>query len=658
MIKPLFNFPTSKDYIVKPVSKHTESTFRDICTIYIPQAVEQTKRVSKLFSKYGKREMIYIYPYIFEFCKESFMYQDDKKGFEQIRLPNKLWADGVGDCEDFVIFCSSILINKGISHTIRMADYGQGWQHIYIKIDKIVLDPCDKKFNAKEKKGKFLDYEINPKTYLKSKKLGLGRIGINPEKSRIEGKFIENGNQYKRQGDIQNQLIQGIECDVSFSLDVEVKGYYALISAELLQPSHLGNIENPLHFIPEAQPRNRAFSESGAKTPELIAQKLRPAEICEGSTAYAGCPIINIHGEVIQGNGRAFTMKFYWEQFQKDPKNYLKYLSQRKNAFFEPKYQKDFLHFQYSGISSPAEISQANGTKIINPILVRVVNCNDEQAIVLGQYKQSDLEAVSTVSNQTKSKVNQIDGALLNQILNTLFPEGSQNQEKTLSELIRESSVSSLLIRKGIIRNDEFLENYVNQRTGQINADGVKMITDLLVGLIFKGMDTNTPELFRILPDRVQTALAKSAKFILDSTDQTSIKVEISNAIRGTNSYLIQKELGYSFKSWITQSSIFGNSTPAQEYNALELALIELFANSTTQIQIIQKFKEYWNLTTPKQEINSVFGNLDTPSVISKSDAISKVFGVKIQAPQQNQSLFKIKIRQRQAKAKLLLMQL
>jgi len=105
-----------------------------------------------------------------------------------------------------------------------------------------------------------------------------------------------------------------------------VKGNYAIIDINLLQPSHIGNIQNPLHFIPEAQPRNRATSASGHNTPKLIAENLRPAEIVEGATAFAGAPIINERGEVIQGNGRAYTIKYYYSNFPNDPAKYKQWI--------------------------------------------------------------------------------------------------------------------------------------------------------------------------------------------------------------------------------------------------------------------------------------------------------------------------------------------
>jgi len=163
-----FSKPTSKDYLKKPVAIHTEDTFNDICKKYIPASVKQTAKIAPTL--WNKRSTAITAKNIFDFVKTYIKYRADKKGFEEIKLPNKLWADKKGDCEDFTIFCSSILCNLQVNHTIRMADYGKGWQHIYVVVGKTVLDPVQNTFNY-EDKGKFLDFKFNFE--------GLGATGIN-----------------------------------------------------------------------------------------------------------------------------------------------------------------------------------------------------------------------------------------------------------------------------------------------------------------------------------------------------------------------------------------------------------------------------------------------------------------------------------------------
>src|SRR5574343_312712 len=97
---------------------------------------------------------------------------------------------------------------------------------------------------------------------------------------RKAGKFTKDGVLYERQKVLRNKIL-GKKAFASFSIDLKQPIIYGIMEATDLQPSHIGKIENPLHFLPEAQPRNRAASESGAVTPEIIAQKLYPPEITE-----------------------------------------------------------------------------------------------------------------------------------------------------------------------------------------------------------------------------------------------------------------------------------------------------------------------------------------------------------------------------------------
>lgn len=635
-----FTSPTSRDLVVRRVSNNSEDTFYDICTRYIPNAISQNQKIAKeifkIASQNGKTKptKIGIAQTIYNFCRTYITYKLDKMGFEEIRLPSKLWADKLGDCEDFTIFCSSILINLGIAHHIRMADYGDGWQHIYLKIDKLTLDPVDPIFNH-EDKGKYLDYLISPNIMLRSKlweskkTKGLGRIGIDAQKARSDGKFVENGIEYERQRakTISNYMVRGRDCKISFTLDVTVDGYYALIPAKLLQPSHIGSLENPYHFLPDAQPRNRAMSTSGANVPELMANNLRPAEVCEGSTAYSGTPIINERGEVIQGNGRASALKTYWQKNPLDTKGYIDYLVEYPAQYGFDKFPSKIYSQKKTGLEFDQSfmylMSSGSLTGVPNPVLVRIVPSTDGESIILGQYKQTDLEAIATKTNDTKSKVALITPKILADILRTVF--GDENTEDTLSELIRKSNVSSLLVRNKIFRSDDFTENYLNQRTGELNADGVRVISDLIVGLIFKGADTNTPELFRQLPDRVQTAIAKSAKYILGNNPKNDLSGVVSTAIVGTINYLQFKDLGNDYKSWSSQTSIFGKS-PVEQYTKQELALIKLFGDAKTQQEIVNHFKKIYTLTTDEVRTGIDFFNEPLRKAKTQEVAFTEVF--------------------------------
>lgn len=425
----------------------------------------------------------------------------------------------------------------------------------------------------------------------------LGRIGINPNEARQKGFFVEAGHKYTRQLPLNDKLLlKGKKCSVNFALDTTVQGYYAIIPAKFLQPSHLGGIENPKHFLPEAQPRNRAMSQSGANTPIIMAEHLRPAEIVEGATAYTGTPIVNERGEVIQGNGRAFSLKYYWDNLKNDPSGYVAYLQENES---------------YHGVKNFSRIKQ--------PVLVRVLMVDDEEAIKLGQFKQADTEAVSSKTNESKAKVNKLTDSDIAQIIAKIF-EGS-DENATFSEMIDKSGIFSLLIKLKVLRADE-LELYI--KNDRINAEGKDFVESLIVGTLFKGADINTPEIFAQLPSKIQSAIIKSIGFILSVPVEKSLKTELSESIVPTRDFLAAEK---PLKSWLMQTEMFGES-PKLKYSPLVLRFVEIFATSSTQKLIVSYFQKYANLVKDKAAdlVNAAVTGL------TKAEAIKKVFDVDFRA--------------------------
>lgn len=75
---------------------------------------------------------------LWSFLYNHVQYNPDSKYKEQLRQPARLWADrktGV-DCDCYAIFISSVLRHWGYPHAFRMADYGEGFQHVYVVVPK------------------------------------------------------------------------------------------------------------------------------------------------------------------------------------------------------------------------------------------------------------------------------------------------------------------------------------------------------------------------------------------------------------------------------------------------------------------------------------------------------------------------------------------
>lgn len=155
----MFQLPIPSDFIVRK-SPLPEDTFYAICEELIPKGVSQTKEAANKFRDSQNLTMD-----IWQWCRKDFSYDEDRLGFEELRLPRQSWEDrkeGI-DCEDFVILISGILHNLGVSHTVRMADYGTGWQHIYVKVGKVTLDPVNTAYNQEPAFTRKKDWDFNPR---------------------------------------------------------------------------------------------------------------------------------------------------------------------------------------------------------------------------------------------------------------------------------------------------------------------------------------------------------------------------------------------------------------------------------------------------------------------------------------------------------------
>lgn len=102
--------------------------------------------------------------------------------------------------------------------------------------------------------------------------------------ARARGYRRVNGHVVERQAEVPRLL--GKESRVKFSdRDIPV-GNWAIIDASQLQPSHIDGRRNPLHFLDEAQPKERKEADSVAAA-RRMAGNIRAEEITGGATAYS-----------------------------------------------------------------------------------------------------------------------------------------------------------------------------------------------------------------------------------------------------------------------------------------------------------------------------------------------------------------------------------
>jgi hypothetical protein len=94
-------------------------------------------------------------------------YENDDMGLEQLRTPARSWRDrkrGV-DCDDFSIFCASVLTCKGIPYKFRITKYdGKSYfQHIYcvatINGREVVIDPVIDRYDYEKPYSEKKDFK-------------------------------------------------------------------------------------------------------------------------------------------------------------------------------------------------------------------------------------------------------------------------------------------------------------------------------------------------------------------------------------------------------------------------------------------------------------------------------------------------------------------
>ncbi len=93
---------------------------------------------------------------IWNFLYHHIQYKLDDRGLEQLRRPNRSWAErktGI-DCDCFSIFVSSILTNLQIPHSFRITKYERdSFQHVYVVVpitgsaNEYIIDCVLSKFN-------------------------------------------------------------------------------------------------------------------------------------------------------------------------------------------------------------------------------------------------------------------------------------------------------------------------------------------------------------------------------------------------------------------------------------------------------------------------------------------------------------------------------
>lgn len=433
----------------------------------------------------------------------------------------------------------------------------------------------------------------------------------NPADARARGYIKVEGLRVDRQGKLSDALI-GKESDVKFATNDTQQARYAIIEAESLQPSHIRGYQNQLHFIPEAQPKDRSdvVSEQAAVR---IAANINPEEITTSATAYTGAPTINARGEVIQGNSRADALRAVWESFRDTSgAKYKQYLIENAEAL---------------GIDPEA----IEGMK--SPVLVHLADVSDERAIELGQYRQADIESggVERINPQTLyAKIGEKRDTFIRFLL------GTSDDDLSLAESITRNAAETLswLNRQGFISDTQFRSAFGAK--GEITAEAKEDLRNALYRSFFEGAHNSLEAEFYNLPKRTQQALLRvsyrdqqspaDAHFL----DELQSAVSAYNALMGYAPFAEAKtfeDAERAIETWMRFSGdlITGEVNSEQYSNfAVQLALRYKFY---TQKELIAKLNAVYDAVQAVSE-DTLFGEGEVkPKTLA--EAVSEVFSIK-----------------------------
>lgn len=326
-----------------------------------------------------------------------------------------------------------------------------------------------------------------------------------PQDARARGYRRMNGHKIDRQEPVQ--ALMGKEVSVKFSDDAIVGGRISVIDANLLQPSHVQGVRNPLHFIDEAQPKERN-DEASVLSARKIAGNIRPEEITSSVTAYTGAPTINARGEVIQGNNRSDALRQMWYGHKDQAEQYKQYLKDHADEF----------GLRAEDIDS-----------VERPVLVNMLEVDDTEAINLGQFVAQDTESGGIERIKPKNIMQKM-GNDMRSFANLLL--ASSDEETSFAGLVDANGTNVLkwMMQKGYITPTQYSSAFDSK--GNLTAEAKNDLRGIMYQSIFKGGSVRLEEMFNALPVKAQKAILATAFRDYDSPNAERMVEEIQNSIR------------------------------------------------------------------------------------------------------------------------------
>ena len=425
-----------------------------------------------------------------------------------------------------------------------------------------------------------------------------------PQDARARGYRRMNGHKIDRQEPVQ--ALMGKKVSVKFSDDAIVGGRISVIDANLLQPSHVQGVRNPLHFIDEAQPKERN-DEASVLSARKIAGNIRPEEITSSVTAYTGAPTINARGEVIQGNNRSDALRQMWYGHKDQAEQYKQYLKDHADEF----------GLRAEDIDS-----------VERPVLVNMLEVDDTEAINLGQFVAQDTESGGIERIKPKNIMQKM-GNDMRSFANLLL--ASSDEETSFAGLVDANGTNVLkwMMQKGYITPTQYSSAFDSK--GNLTAEAKNDLRGIMYQSIFKGGSVRLEEMFNALPVKAQKAILATAFRDYDSPNAERMVEEIQNSIRAY--YALSqdkqfteaknfKEARIAVESWKHQYQIddaTGESyLPADNFSNFALLLATMYKGENQGI-IQNTFNKIYDLIQGTQEATLFEQPDNTPRTLTQA---------------------------------------
>lgn len=450
-----------------------------------------------------------------------------------------------------------------------------------------------------------------------------------PEAARKRGYKKMEG--YKVSRPEEKEYPKGMEVEVQYSTDDKRRGHLTVSELDDVQGSHKTNGQrNPLHFIPEAQPKDEFGSDRQKKAQEnATEEKFRPEMMLTFNnvqSAYSGSTSqTNKRGEVIQGNGR---------------RNLAEYIYAPGNEKVAEKYKK-YLMENAEKLGTTAEEIE----KMKKPFAHIVLDVTDEDAIKLGQYKASDLESGGKQIPEADTTIKKL-GKEFASFANIV--QRSADEDASFAERIEENYMDALdwLRRRGAISDTEY-KTLANDKEA-----GRTFIKNMLTDTLFRDAPEGMRKMFQELPTRIQNSILSVIGRDVNTPEEKQLKQVIQESIQAFHELSVGSEQFANAKGkyeeryaqasaavndWLRQIN-FDGTVNSEKFSNFAVELAKRYKSYTDQKTLQAQLNELYDLLNGTERETSMFDMPTEKRDYTLEEAISKVFGIEYKPKKQKEN--------------------